>query len=80
MVERLDLRPPSRWRQILEKIGLRVTPSDICPDQKTLDQLYSLYPDLAGDGTAIGPGDDCNCQSWQGDFGWWRELVGKQKK
>jgi len=79
MVERLDLKPPPRIKQALERLGLReMTPADICPDRETLDRLYKTYPDLAGDKTAIGPGDDGYCQSWQGDRGWWRELVKKE--
>ena len=76
MVERLDLRPPSTWKQVLEKLKIKeVAPVDICPDGQTLDRLYEVYPDLAGDISAIGPGDDGGCQSWQGCPGWWKELI-----
>jgi hypothetical protein len=76
MVERLDLRPPSILKQTLEKLRIReVAPVDICPDGQTLAGLYEVYPDLAGDVTAIGVGDDGGCQSWRGCFGWWKEVV-----
>lgn len=79
MVERLDLKPPSRIEQALENLGVReVNPADICLDGETLEKLHKTYPDLAGDRTAIGPGDDGHCQSWRGDRGWWRELVEKE--
>lgn len=55
-------------------MGLVITPWEICPDYKTLCRLYEMFPDLAGDRTAIGIGDDGYCQSWRGDIGWWRDL------
>ena len=76
MVEKLELRPPPRILQILEKLRLTdIAPGNICPDRETLDKLYEMFPSLAGDGTAIGPGDDGNCQSWRNDPGWWKSLI-----
>lgn len=81
MRERLNLRPPSRIKQTLEKLGLReVNPADITSDRESLEKLYQLYPDLIGDRTAIGPGDDGHCQSWRKDPGWWKELTQKKAK
>jgi len=60
-------------KQWLEKLGLRqVEPGDITRD---ICALFERYPDLAGDRTAIGIGDsDGDCQSWWGDWGWWKKL------
>jgi hypothetical protein len=78
MVESLELRPPSRIKRALERAGLReIAPDDISPNRRTLNQLYKNYPDLAGDRTAIGYGDEGRCQSWRDCPGWWKELVGK---
>lgn len=79
MVERLNLKPPSTVKIVLEKVGREITPADICPSRKDLDRLYQMYPDLAGDSTSIGPSDDGNCQSWRGDRGWWRAFLEQYK-
>ena len=76
MVENLDLKPPSRIKQALERAGLRdITPGDISPDRETLDRLYENHPDLAGDRTAIGYGDIGRCQSWRDNPEWWKGLI-----
>lgn len=70
-----SLHRPPLWKVAFSYLGLtQITPGDIC-SAEDLDALYRDYPDLAGDQTAIGLGDDGYCQSWQGDKGWWRELV-----
>ena len=77
MVEILHLNHPSLIKRVLEIAGREVEPADICPTKEDLDKLYEMCPDLTGDGTAIGPGDDGNCQSWRNDPGWWKALVDK---
>lgn len=73
----IRLHSPSTVRQWLEALGFReVSPADICPPQ-FLEQLYQKYPDLRGDQTAIGPGDDGPCQSWRDHPGWWKEVLAK---
>ena len=75
MKERLGLHKPKITKQLLELMHVReVTPADICPPHKQ-DALFTRYPDLMGDGSAIGPGDDGNCQSWRNHQGWWKELL-----
>ena len=72
----IGLRTPSTINRVLEKLRLRqVGPEDICLTREDLDLLYTIFPDLAGDGTTIGRGDDGKCQSWQDDWGWWRRVV-----
>lgn len=76
-MENLDLKPPSKIKRALEKAGLReITPSDICSNRRTLNELYETYSDLAGD-KAIGYGDEGRCQSWRDCPGWWKDLVRK---
>jgi len=54
-------------------LGLRqIVPRDITND---VNALYKRYPDLDGDGGAIGVSDsDGHCQSWRDDRGWWKKL------
>jgi len=79
MIEFAFHRPPVK-KILGEKIPLvrffvgEVTPTDIVPPGQR-DALFRQYPDLAGDWTAIGPGDDGNCQSWCGDPGWWKKFT-----
>jgi len=80
MIEILHLKPPSVIKRILEKVGREVEPADICPTKEDLDKLYEMCPDLTGDGTAIGPGDDGNCQSWRKNPGWWEDLLNRYSK
>lgn len=69
-------RPLLMWR-ILERLGLRdVSPEDICPLTE-IERLYQTYPDLRGDTTAIGPGDDGDCQTWRNNPGWWMGFFSK---
>jgi len=74
---RLDLHPPGRWRQLLERKGFgEVKPRHLCSSRKDLDRLYRKYPDLAGDRTAIGTADSSGrCQSWRDNPGWWKTLL-----
>jgi len=75
MMERLNLSPPALWKQALEKLHVReVAPWDIC-SETDLEILYKVYPDLTGDQTAIGYGDVTRCQSWRGDWEWWRDFI-----
>lgn len=76
-VEKLNLKPPSILRRVFEKAGVGIAPWHLCKDGGTLETLYKKFPGLAGDGTAIGPGDDGNCQSWRNNPGWWIELIKK---
>lgn len=72
-MEGLNLHEPSFSKKIAEKLGIReIIPSDICPDT---DALLKKYPDLGGDKTAIGLGDDGDCPSWKNYPGWWKSLV-----
>jgi len=75
MSEVLSLHRPSLVKQRLEELKVRqIVPSDITDK---LDILYGLCPDLAGDRGAIGVSDsDGHCQSWWGDWGWWKRLPG----
>jgi len=67
------LHLPSTVNRLLEIARLReIQPSDIC---RRPDLLFRYYPDLAGDGTAIGPGDDGKCQSWRDYPNWWRDFL-----
>ena len=66
-MERLNLRQPSMLKLLGEALHLRqIIPADICPDRKTLDELYRERPDLAGD-PEFGLSNYGKCQSWQGD-------------
>lgn len=77
---KVEIHPPTRVKQILEKLCVReVDPKDLCDNLAELDKLYRKYPDLAGDSTAIGPGDDGSCQSWRGDWGWWKRLMKQEQ-
>lgn len=80
MVENLHLKTPSVIKKMLERAGVEITPVDICSRREELNKLYKMYPDLAGDGTAIGPGDDGNCQSWRNNPGWWKTLLDQHSK
>ncbi|MBN1168908.1 hypothetical protein JXA63_03370 [Candidatus Woesebacteria bacterium] len=62
--------------QFLEKrFGLDVSPDMLCDSSEALDRLYERYPDLRGDGTAIGYSDTVGrCQSWMDNPGWWKRL------
>lgn len=75
MAEVLHLKTPSVIKRALEKVGMEITPADICSNREQLNKLYEMCPDLAGDGTAIGPGDDGNCQSWRKNPGWWKAFL-----
>lgn len=77
MRETLRVHRPNLAKLFLERIGLDITPADICCTSKDLNLLYRLYPGLAGDRTAIGPSDDGKCQDWRKNPGWWREIVSK---
>ncbi|KKQ67097.1 MAG: hypothetical protein US86_C0001G0024 [Candidatus Daviesbacteria bacterium GW2011_GWA2_38_24] len=71
----LGLHRPAMWKRVLESLSLReVTPVDICP-KYNLGRLYAYFPDLMGDNTAIGIGDDGMCQSWRGHRRWYRSLL-----
>ena len=71
------LKPPSMLKKIFERLGIReIEPKDLAKDREVLDRLYRKYPSLAGDRTAIGPGDDGHCQDWCGNPLWWKNLVG----
>lgn len=75
ITQELGLHRPAIWKRILELFRLReITPVDICPRQN-LGKLYATYPDIAGDGTAIGLGDDGSCQSWRGHRKWYESLL-----
>lgn len=74
----IGVHKPSLFKRGLAKLGWDVTPEDICPPKK-LELLYSLYPFLRGDWTAIGVGDDGNCQSWKNNPGWWKEVLQDDK-
>lgn len=79
MTERLELKSPPFWKRVLEDhFGIEIAPEDITPTGEAYRKLVKKYPDLLGDTTAIGPGDDGNCQSWRGHKGWWREFVKTQ--
>ena len=74
--ERLGLVSPHWLKIVLDKAGLReITPEDICTSDTQRAKLFEKYPMIAGDSTAIGPGDDGNCQDWRGDPGWWKGLL-----
>lgn len=80
MKEKIGIHPPSKVKQFFEDIGLiEITPQDLCSSQEQLQELYKTYPDLMGDSSSIGPGDDGNCQSWQGYKGWWKSLLVKER-
>lgn len=69
------LHPPSPAKRFLEWLHVRqVKPADTT-DKKHLTFLLQLYPDLMGDQTSLGPGDDGNCQSWKNNRYWWREII-----
>lgn len=76
--QRLNLHPPSLALRILERFGWDIEPKDIC-SQGQVEQLCNKYPDLWGDWTAIGPGDDGSCQTWRDNPGWWREVIAKER-
>lgn len=75
VVENIHFKPPSIIKRALEKVGREVEPADICLTRGDLDRLYKEYPDMAGDGRAIGSGDDGNCQSWRNNPGWWKAFL-----
>lgn len=77
MPEVIYFRHPAFWKQALELLHFReVTPADIAWDEATLERLNTKYSHvgLSGD-IEFGPGDDGYCQSWRGNWGWWREFV-----
>lgn len=76
----IHFKMPSLIKRIGESVGFyEIEPSDITIGREDLNNLYNNRPDLFGDQTAIGPGDDGNCQSWRGDRGWWKKLVKPRK-
>ncbi len=70
----LSLHLPSKPKIWLERLMLReINPADICAD---LDSLFKIYPELAGDKSAIGESDFYgDCQSWKNNPGWWKDLL-----
>lgn len=79
-MKNVEIHPPSRVKRVLEILRVReVGPEDLCGDRAALDKLYQKYPDLVGDKTAIGPGGDGSCQSWRGDWGWWKRLIEQEQ-
>ena len=75
--QKLELQRPGWIRRLGERIGIEITPADLCGgDREKLEVLYREYPSLAGDVTAIGESDFCGrCQSWCDNPGWWKDLV-----
>ena len=69
----LSKRMGERFPRIRSFVG-QVTPSDIV-NRTQLLALQEKHPDLFGDTSAIGFGDDGKCQSWQDCPGWWKEFV-----
>lgn len=74
--ENIHLSKPNPFIIALELLGLRpINPADICKIRKDYYLLVATFPELLGDQTSIGPGDDGHCQLWQDNPGWWKKWV-----
>lgn len=75
-IENINLRPPARWRQVLEKYHLKeIEPRHLCNSEHDYFLLGQKYPDLLGDRTTIDIGLGGRCQSWRDCPGWWKRII-----
>jgi hypothetical protein len=73
--EGLSLHPPVFLRRALSDLHLlQVRPEHITTDT---DALYKNFRGLAGD-IELGLGNYGNCQSWCGDWDWWKKFLREQ--
>lgn len=71
----LQLYPPGKVIQILEKLGVRdVRPEDICPEEK-LPILYKMFPELLGDREEMDITMGGRCQVWRDNPRWWDRFL-----
>lgn len=81
----IQFRTPPLRKRVGERFSFirffvgQVTPADITQTPEDRERLLELFPSLAGDQTAIGPGDDGGCPDWVDYPGWWREYVDLHK-
>jgi len=67
----MGLHPPSKVKELLNSAHLRqIRPGDI----GNAEIILQTFPDLAGD-PELGIGNDGDCQSWVGDWGWHRKFL-----
>ncbi len=67
----MRLHEPSLINRVLEALRLReIEPGDIGDEHVMME----VYRDLGGD-SDLGWGNDGYCQSWRGDWGWWKSFL-----